>query len=295
MSGGERERGELEAGEAYDDWFDEPEPPSQPRRRGQRRGLDEGDDAWVMPEARGARRAAPREPIVIGGRTVTPRQLAIVAGSAIVLLLAILASAGVFSGSSKQSTPPIATTTPATTPTTTTPATTPTTTTPAAKPSVAAPTTTLKPGDTGPQVKALQKALTSLGYSVTVDGSYGPATKTAVASFQTAQGLSADGIVGPQTLTALKTALAGTGGTSAGAAAQAPTTTLKPGDSGAEVVRLQRTLTALGHSPGKADGYYGSATQQAVTAFQKEQGLSADGVVGPQTLTALQSALQARG
>ncbi len=82
--------------------------------------------------------------------------------------------------------------------------TTPTTT--AATPAVsrALPTTTLKPGDTGAQVRALQRALKALGYSVgTIDGQYGPATKTAVASFQHAAGLTEDGVFGPKTLNAL--------------------------------------------------------------------------------------------
>ena len=66
----------------------------------------------------------------------------------------------------------------------------------------------MKPGDTGAQVKVLQRALTSLGFSTgTIDGSYGPATEAATTSFQRSVGLKADGIVGPATLRALKTAL----------------------------------------------------------------------------------------
>jgi peptidoglycan hydrolase-like protein with peptidoglycan-binding domain len=66
------------------------------------------------------------------------------------------------------------------------------------------PATTLKPGDTGPQVKTLQRELQALGYSVGgIDGSYGTQTSKAVMAFQRAHHLTADGIVGPQTLTAL--------------------------------------------------------------------------------------------
>ena len=74
-------------------------------------------------------------------------------------------------------------------------------------------------------------------------------------------------------------------------AAQAPTTTLQPGETGAQVKSLQKTLTALGFSPGKADGDYGPTTQVAVEHFQAAKGLGVDGIVGPATLSALQKAL----
>ena len=70
--------------------------------------------------------------------------------------------------------------------------------------SLPVPATTLKPGDTGPQVKTLQRELQALGYSVGgIDGSYGTQTSKAVMAVQRAHHLTADGIVGPQTLTAL--------------------------------------------------------------------------------------------
>ena len=72
---------------------------------------------------------------------------------------------------------------------------------------------------------------------------------------------------------------------------QAPQQTLKPGDTGEQVKILQRALTALHFSPGKADGDYGPTTQAEVEKFQLSKGLAEDGVVGPQTLNALQQAL----
>ncbi|WP_409299711.1 L,D-transpeptidase family protein [Peribacillus sp. SCS-155] len=64
--------------------------------------------------------------------------------------------------------------------------------------------TVLKLGSRGEQVKALQRKLTSLGFSTkTVDGIFGTATETAVRNFQKSKNLKADGIVGPSTKKAL--------------------------------------------------------------------------------------------
>jgi putative peptidoglycan binding protein len=132
------------------------------------------------------------------------KRVLIGAAVAIVALIAVLAAAGVFSSSSNQSTPPPATTA------TTTAQTTPAQTTPV--PTVPAPKTPVKPGDTGPQVKALQRALTSLGYSTGgVDGQYGAKTEAAVKQFQSAHGLTADGVAGTKTLQAIGTALQSNG------------------------------------------------------------------------------------
>ena len=72
----------------------------------------------------------------------------------------------------------------------------------------------------------------------------------------------------------------------------APATTLKPGDQGLQVKRLQRALARLGYKPGAVDGDYGTATQTALKAFQQASKLTADGVLGPKTLAALKQALR---
>lgn len=64
---------------------------------------------------------------------------------------------------------------------------------------------------------------------------------------------------------------------------------LRPGDSGPEVLAMQQRLSDLGYWLGTPDGSFGSLTSQAVLAAQKAAGLSRDGVVGPQTLAALDS------
>ena len=57
---------------------------------------------------------------------------------------------------------------------------------------------------------------------------------------------------------------------------------LERGDSGPAVKRLQRRLRVT-----PADGEFGPATERAVRRFQRRRGLTADGVVGPQTRKAL--------
>ncbi len=61
----------------------------------------------------------------------------------------------------------------------------------------------------------------------------------------------------------------------------------KVGSQGDEVRQIQKKLKELGYDPGKADGIYGEQTKNAVIAFQKTKGLSADGIAGPKTLEAL--------
>ncbi|HVC86870.1 MAG TPA: peptidoglycan-binding domain-containing protein [Gaiellaceae bacterium] len=70
----------------------------------------------------------------------------------------------------------------------------------------------------------------------------------------------------------------------------APSGPLKPGDQGAEVKVLQRALASRGYPPGTVDGIYGPLTRRAVTRFQRSSKLAPDGIVGSQTLLALQAA-----
>jgi hypothetical protein len=64
---------------------------------------------------------------------------------------------------------------------------------------------TLKQGALEPAVRSLQSLLNLHAAGLTVDGSFGPATETAVKNFQKVMGLGVDGIVGPKTWTALCT------------------------------------------------------------------------------------------
>ena len=62
---------------------------------------------------------------------------------------------------------------------------------------------------------------------------------------------------------------------------------LKQGSKGSEVKEVQRRLKLWGYYNGSVDGVFGKGTRAAVIAFQKKNGLTADGVVGKATYKAL--------
>jgi len=66
---------------------------------------------------------------------------------------------------------------------------------------------------------------------------------------------------------------------------------LAVGSSGPAVKELQQKLDDAGFSPGLIDGDFGFATEAAVINFQKHEGLSPDGVVGPLTVAVLRLSL----
>jgi len=61
----------------------------------------------------------------------------------------------------------------------------------------------------------------------------------------------------------------------------------KMGSSGAEVLAIQKALQKKGYYYGSLDGIYGTATKNAVRNFQKDNGLTVDGIAGKQTLAKL--------
>ncbi len=69
--------------------------------------------------------------------------------------------------------------------------------------------------------------------------------------------------------------------------AMAASTVLRLGSSGEQVRTLQSKLKQWGYYSGSVDGVFGSRTQEAVKYFQRRNGLTADGVVGPATAAAL--------
>ncbi|MGN0498245.1 MAG: spore cortex-lytic enzyme [Acutalibacteraceae bacterium] len=61
----------------------------------------------------------------------------------------------------------------------------------------------------------------------------------------------------------------------------------KQGSRGDEVTAIQTKLHEMGYYNGKVDGIFGSGTKNALMSFQKDNGLSADGIAGTKTLQAL--------
>ena len=69
--------------------------------------------------------------------------------------------------------------------------------------------------------------------------------------------------------------------------AQAAEAALRQGSRGDTVRTVQTKLKRWGYYGGSVDGIYGPATERAVRAFQKKNGLAVDGVVGRATFAAL--------
>jgi len=153
---------------------------------------------------------------------------------------------------------------------------------------------TLRQGSRGDEVRLLQQLLKNKGYyKGSIDGIFGSGTRNAVVQFQRAAGLSADGIVGTKTWSAL----GGNGtSTSRGSSSGDISGLLKKGSRGAAVSELQTKLKEKGFYSGSIDGIFGSGTENAVKAFQRASGLTADGIAGPKTIAALnQSGGSSRG
>ena len=149
-------------------------------------------------------------------------------------------------------------------------------------------TSLLRYGSRGSNVRALQTMLNQAGANIRVDGIYGPATRNAVRSLQTAAGISVDGVVGRDTRAALNRGVT-IGGSSPSAA---PATSvgrlplLRSGSRGGNVRVLQSALNASGANI-RVDGIYGPATRNAVRDLQRSAGIAVDGVAGRDTRTAL--------
>lgn len=147
----------------------------------------------------------------------------------------------------------------------------------------------IRAGSMGEVVRRLQARLQELGYYTSrLDGVYLTDDIEAVRAFQSANGLKVDGKAGYETQTALysDSAIRGNANSTTDTSGTL-VNTLRYGSEGNEVTTLQNRLIALGYLAGSADGKFGRDTKSAVIAFQKANGLSADGVVGTDTSTKL--------
>lgn len=133
-----------------------------------------------------------------------------------------------------------------------------------------------KEGSTGDEVRKIQLKLKELGfYTGAIDGKYGIQTAAAVRKFQQYYGLTSDGIAGDQTIAAL------------GIYSVPSNVVYKIGSSGDMVKQIQLRLINLGLLTGPADGIYGNLTASAVRQFQRNNQITADGIVGIETLKLL--------
>jgi peptidoglycan hydrolase-like protein with peptidoglycan-binding domain len=154
----------------------------------------------------------------------------------------------------------------------------------------------LREGDHGSDVSRLQSWLSRVGIRTSVDGSFGPGTKSSVVRFQTAANLTpASGTVGAHTASTLQSWVAAgrrVGNTRA-RRREADTSpfgrVLRVGAHGADVHKLQNWLVDVGIKT-SVDGSFGSGTRSSVSAFQSAAGLTpASGTVGALTARTLQA------
>ncbi|GGK54572.1 N-acetylmuramoyl-L-alanine amidase [Nocardia camponoti] len=155
----------------------------------------------------------------------------------------------------------------------------------------------LRHGDSGPAVAEVRSTLASIGflhpqhdstdgdsareYWQDTDAVFDAPLDSAVRAFQQQRGLLVDGVVGPATYRALKEASYRLGARTLIYQLSAPLY-------GDDVAQLQHRLQDLGFYVYRVDGFFGQRTHEGLSAFQREIGLSDDGICGPDTLRSLE-------
>ena len=133
---------------------------------------------------------------------------------------------------------------------------------------------TIRLNSSGNFVYILQHLLNQYGYNISVDGKFGVKTQNAVVDFQRNNGLTVDGIVGRNTWNALLNL-------------NPSANVLRRGSKNSAVLFLQKLLLSYLYPITSLDGVFGAETERAVKAFQTENGLLNDGIVGKNTWQAL--------
>jgi peptidoglycan hydrolase-like protein with peptidoglycan-binding domain len=136
----------------------------------------------------------------------------------------------------------------------------------------------LTPGMESEDIAKLQERLMELDYMEYDEptGYYGFQTQYALQLFQRQHGLLIDGIAGEETLSLIYST-------------EAHKYAVRLEDKGTDVKSLQERLQDLGYLTTKATGYFGTATEKAIKAFQKRNSLTVDGTVGSNTRESLYS------
>jgi peptidoglycan hydrolase-like protein with peptidoglycan-binding domain len=131
---------------------------------------------------------------------------------------------------------------------------------------------TIKQGDTGEDVKRLQRAFARMKLLPPdqVNGVFGPQTELVVEDFQQSNGLVVDGVVGPITWSHIPPY-------------REASPTLQAGSLGPVVAMLQGVLkTGFGYA-GAIDGIFGPVTEAVVRQYQTNSGLPVTGVMDERT------------
>jgi peptidoglycan hydrolase-like protein with peptidoglycan-binding domain len=160
----------------------------------------------------------------------------------------------------------------------------------------------LRAGANGQDVRELQKALRKAGFTVKVDGQFGPTTVRAVKRFQRAAQLTPSGTVGRRTVAALKAAARGSSANVSGGFDPARANEkhqslgdripVKRGMSGHDIRVLQDLLGDAGYDV-SVDGEFGGRTYKAVKAFEAAHARPVDGQMDAADIDALRAAAAA--
>lgn len=142
----------------------------------------------------------------------------------------------------------------------------------------------IRRGDRGPAVVEIRAILTTLTLlsdpDTDPDAVFDATVEESVRAFQQSGGLTVTGDVNEETWRALDAARWTLGSRVLSYEQPEPLF-------GDDVRQLQERLLELGYDLGRADSIFGRRTAAALSSFQREVGLVADGVCGPQTMAAL--------
>jgi peptidoglycan hydrolase-like protein with peptidoglycan-binding domain len=158
---------------------------------------------------------------------------------------------------------------------------------------------TLRSGDHGPRVKALQTLLTQAGFKTSDDGQFGATTAAVVRRFQRAARLRPTGVADSRTIATLKGATDGSAARNSSGGFDVRSTVtgsrhlgdripLRQGMSGHDVKILQDYLKRAGFTT-SVDGEYGAGTVKSVKQFETDQQVADDGVTDAADIDLLRS------